>query len=79
VSTQGAEEDETCVTFVITKEDHTLGNSLRYMVMKKYAIDDFEGATKTRDRPGSATGFKHLVLFEPGTRFKMISQSIILS
>ncbi|XP_052794659.1 DNA-directed RNA polymerases I and III subunit RPAC2-like isoform X2 [Mya arenaria] len=32
--TLGSEEDDTCVTFVINKEDHTLGNSLRYMVMK---------------------------------------------
>lgn len=27
--------DEGCVTFVMHDEDHTLGNSLRYMVMKK--------------------------------------------
>uniref|UniRef100_UPI00358DF256 DNA-directed RNA polymerases I and III subunit RPAC2 isoform X2 n=1 Tax=Myxine glutinosa TaxID=7769 RepID=UPI00358DF256 len=26
--------DETCVTFVLHEEDHTLGNSLRYMIMK---------------------------------------------
>lgn len=26
--------DETCKTFVFHNEDHTLGNSLRYMVMK---------------------------------------------
>lgn len=27
--------DGNCVTFVLHDEDHTLGNSLRYMVMKK--------------------------------------------
>ncbi|KAH3835112.1 DNA-directed RNA polymerases I and III subunit RPAC2-like [Dreissena polymorpha] len=32
--TLGIQEDETAVTFVINKEDHTLGNSLRYMIMK---------------------------------------------
>ncbi|XP_060583341.1 DNA-directed RNA polymerases I and III subunit RPAC2-like [Ruditapes philippinarum] len=32
--TEGAEEDETCQTFVLNNEDHTLGNSLRYMIMK---------------------------------------------
>lgn len=26
-------------TFSIKDEDHTLGNSLRYMIMKKYAFD----------------------------------------
>lgn len=26
--------DEGCVTFVLHDEDHTLGNSLRYMIMK---------------------------------------------
>ncbi|XP_055583595.1 uncharacterized protein LOC102049131 isoform X1 [Falco cherrug] len=29
--------DGNCVTFVLHDEDHTLGNSLRYMVMKKTA------------------------------------------
>ena len=28
-------EDETCQTFVMHDEDHTLGNSLRYIIMKK--------------------------------------------
>ncbi|XP_071124479.1 DNA-directed RNA polymerases I and III subunit RPAC2-like [Mytilus galloprovincialis] len=28
------EEDETCKTFVFHNEDHTLGNSLRYIIMK---------------------------------------------
>ena len=28
-------EDETCKTFVLHNEDHTLGNALRYMIMKK--------------------------------------------
>ncbi|XP_065058362.1 DNA-directed RNA polymerases I and III subunit RPAC2-like [Rhopilema esculentum] len=30
----GVGEDECCMTFVLNGEDHTLGNSLRYMVMK---------------------------------------------
>ncbi|KAL4230165.1 DNA-directed RNA polymerases I and III subunit RPAC2 [Mactra antiquata] len=32
--TEGGKEDETCKTFVFNKEDHTLGNSLRYVIMK---------------------------------------------
>ncbi|XP_076319436.1 DNA-directed RNA polymerases I and III subunit RPAC2-like [Tachypleus tridentatus] len=28
------EEDETCVTYVLHGEDHTLGNALRYVIMK---------------------------------------------
>jgi len=35
MATETGTEDETSVTFVLDKEDHTLGNSLRYMVMKK--------------------------------------------
>ncbi|XP_064876094.1 DNA-directed RNA polymerases I and III subunit RPAC2 [Oncorhynchus nerka] len=31
--------DEGCVTFVLHEEDHTLGNSLRYMVMKSLDVD----------------------------------------
>ena len=34
----GSEDDETCATFVLHEEDHTLGNSLRYIIMKKYDI-----------------------------------------
>lgn len=34
IPTSGAEEDETCVTFVLHEEDHTLGNALRYMIAK---------------------------------------------
>ncbi|XP_020604121.1 DNA-directed RNA polymerases I and III subunit RPAC2-like isoform X2 [Orbicella faveolata] len=30
----GSEDDETCATFVLHEEDHTLGNSLRYIIMK---------------------------------------------
>ncbi|KXJ23972.1 DNA-directed RNA polymerases I and III subunit RPAC2 [Exaiptasia diaphana] len=30
----GDPDDETCATFVMHGEDHTLGNSLRYMIMK---------------------------------------------
>ncbi|XP_068702375.1 DNA-directed RNA polymerases I and III subunit RPAC2-like isoform X1 [Montipora foliosa] len=32
----GDPDDETCATFVLHEEDHTLGNSLRYIIMKKY-------------------------------------------
>ncbi|XP_067104107.1 DNA-directed RNA polymerases I and III subunit RPAC2 [Osmerus mordax] len=31
--------DEGCVTFVLHEEDHTLGNSLRYMVMKRPDVE----------------------------------------
>ncbi|XP_017579022.1 DNA-directed RNA polymerases I and III subunit RPAC2 [Pygocentrus nattereri] len=31
--------DEGCVTFVLHGEDHTLGNSLRYMVMKNPDVE----------------------------------------
>ncbi|XP_028816007.1 DNA-directed RNA polymerases I and III subunit RPAC2 [Denticeps clupeoides] len=31
--------DEGCVTFVLHEEDHTLGNSLRYMVMKNPQVE----------------------------------------
>ncbi|XP_064404873.1 DNA-directed RNA polymerases I and III subunit RPAC2-like [Halichondria panicea] len=27
-------DDTTCMTFVLKQEDHTLGNALRYMIMK---------------------------------------------
>lgn len=30
--------DDGCVTFVLHDEDHTLGNALRYMIMKKYVL-----------------------------------------
>jgi len=33
------EEDGTCVTFVLKGEDHTLGNALRYMIMKNPATE----------------------------------------
>ncbi|XP_071951693.1 DNA-directed RNA polymerases I and III subunit RPAC2-like [Antedon mediterranea] len=32
-------EDETCATYVMRGEDHTLGNSLRYMIMKNPDVD----------------------------------------
>ncbi|XP_028445105.1 DNA-directed RNA polymerases I and III subunit RPAC2 isoform X1 [Perca flavescens] len=38
--------DEGCVTFVLHDEDHTLGNSLRYMIMKTVDVD-FCGYTIT--------------------------------
>nr|XP_033803003.1 DNA-directed RNA polymerases I and III subunit RPAC2-like isoform X2 [Geotrypetes seraphini] len=31
--------DETCVTFVLLDEDHTLGNALRYMIMKNPEVE----------------------------------------
>ncbi|KAM4664127.1 DNA-directed RNA polymerases I and III subunit RPAC2 [Discoglossus pictus] len=31
--------DESCVTFVLHEEDHTLGNALRYMIMKNPEIE----------------------------------------
>uniref|UniRef100_A0A8D3AJT7 DNA-directed RNA polymerases I and III subunit RPAC2 n=1 Tax=Scophthalmus maximus TaxID=52904 RepID=A0A8D3AJT7_SCOMX len=38
--------DEGCVTFVLHDEDHTLGNSLRYLIMKNGDVD-FCGYTIT--------------------------------
>uniref|UniRef100_A0A672Z0R2 DNA-directed RNA polymerases I and III subunit RPAC2 n=1 Tax=Sphaeramia orbicularis TaxID=375764 RepID=A0A672Z0R2_9TELE len=38
--------DEGCVTFVLHDEDHTLGNSLRYMIMKNVDVE-FCGYTIT--------------------------------
>ncbi|XP_055034218.1 DNA-directed RNA polymerases I and III subunit RPAC2 isoform X2 [Misgurnus anguillicaudatus] len=37
VQAEGA--DEGCVTFVLHEEDHTLGNSLRYMIMKSQDVE----------------------------------------
>ncbi|XP_078520601.1 DNA-directed RNA polymerases I and III subunit RPAC2-like [Lissotriton helveticus] len=31
--------DDSCVTFVLHEEDHTLGNSLRYMIMKNPEVE----------------------------------------
>ncbi|XP_003741544.1 DNA-directed RNA polymerases I and III subunit RPAC2 [Galendromus occidentalis] len=31
-------EDETCMTFLLENEDHTLGNALRCMIMKNPAV-----------------------------------------
>jgi len=36
--------DESCVTFVIRNEDHTLGNVVRYMLVKNKDVD-FAGYT----------------------------------
>ncbi|XP_043910980.1 DNA-directed RNA polymerases I and III subunit RPAC2-like [Protopterus annectens] len=36
---QAVGSDETCVTFVLHEEDHTLGNSLRYMIMKNPDVE----------------------------------------
>ncbi|KAI9009222.1 DNA-directed RNA polymerases I and III subunit RPAC2-like protein [Hyaloraphidium curvatum] len=35
----GAYEDPGCATFTLNEEDHTLGNSLRYMIMKNPKTD----------------------------------------
>lgn len=32
-------EDETCVTYVMHHEDHTIGNSLRYMILKNPEVE----------------------------------------
>lgn len=32
-------DDDKCVTFVLHHEDHTLGNTLRYMIMKDPAVE----------------------------------------
>lgn len=39
----GDPDDETCATFVLHEEDHTLGNSLRYIIMKKYEPGELNG------------------------------------
>ncbi|XP_018422088.1 PREDICTED: DNA-directed RNA polymerases I and III subunit RPAC2-like [Nanorana parkeri] len=36
---QASGTDESCVTFVLHEEDHTLGNPLRYMVMKNPEVE----------------------------------------
>ncbi|KAM8999540.1 DNA-directed RNA polymerases I and III subunit RPAC2-like isoform 1-T3 [Sarcophilus harrisii] len=36
---QAAGTDGNCVTFVLYDEDHTLGNSLRYMIMKNPEVE----------------------------------------
>lgn len=43
---QAAGTDRQCVTFVLHEEDHTLGNSLRYMIMKNPEVE-FCGYTTT--------------------------------
>ncbi|KAG7195341.1 RNA polymerase subunit AC19 [Scheffersomyces spartinae] len=35
----GATEDGTCASFQITDEDHTLGNALRYIIMKNPEVE----------------------------------------
>lgn len=37
---EGAAEDKRCATFSIRNEDHTLGNALRHVIMKKYQLGD---------------------------------------
>ncbi|XP_035681769.1 DNA-directed RNA polymerases I and III subunit RPAC2-like [Branchiostoma floridae] len=36
---QTLDSDESCQTFVLHDEDHTLGNALRYMIMKNPDVD----------------------------------------
>lgn len=36
---QATSEDGTCASFQITEEDHTLGNALRYMIMKNPEVE----------------------------------------
>lgn len=36
---QATSEDGTCGSFQITEEDHTLGNALRYMIMKNPEVE----------------------------------------
>ncbi|KAL6944342.1 RNA polymerase subunit AC19 [Hanseniaspora osmophila] len=36
---EATSEDGTCASFQITDEDHTLGNSLRYMIMKNPEVE----------------------------------------
>uniref|UniRef100_A0A8C6XLP0 DNA-directed RNA polymerases I and III subunit RPAC2 n=2 Tax=Naja naja TaxID=35670 RepID=A0A8C6XLP0_NAJNA len=36
---QAEGSDKTCITFVLNNEDHTLGNSLRYMIMKNPEVE----------------------------------------
>ncbi|XP_006832104.1 PREDICTED: DNA-directed RNA polymerases I and III subunit RPAC2 [Chrysochloris asiatica] len=43
---QAAGTDRHCVTFVLHEEDHTLGNALRYMIMKNPDVE-FCGYTTT--------------------------------
>lgn len=33
-----AQDGDTCVTFMLNNEDHTIGNALRYIIMKKYVV-----------------------------------------
>ncbi|XP_069068229.1 DNA-directed RNA polymerases I and III subunit RPAC2-like [Pleurodeles waltl] len=36
---QASGTDDSCVTFVLHDEDHTLGNSVRYMIMKNPEVE----------------------------------------
>ncbi|MGH0186230.1 UNVERIFIED_CONTAM: hypothetical protein FKN15_021112 [Acipenser sinensis] len=36
---QAEGSDDSCVAFVLHDEDHTLGNSLRYMIMKNPEVE----------------------------------------
>lgn len=39
VSKLKSDDDETCCTFLLHNEDHTLGNSLRYMILKNPDVE----------------------------------------
>ncbi|WFD18392.1 RNA polymerase subunit AC19 [Malassezia caprae] len=49
----GSDEELTSVTFCIIDEDHTMGNALRYMLMKDPRVE-FCGYTLTTERTVSA-------------------------
>lgn len=37
VKSEAATDDNRCATFSIKNEDHTMGNALRHIIMRKYA------------------------------------------
>lgn len=39
VKGESAEDDQRCATFSIKNEDHTLGNALRHIIMRKYELN----------------------------------------
>nr|XP_005157198.1 DNA-directed RNA polymerases I and III subunit RPAC2 isoform X1 [Danio rerio] len=61
VRTDGA--DEGCVTFVLNEEDHTLGNSLRYMIMKR-TWNSVDTASHTHQKAKSTSGYRREMEFQ---------------
>ncbi|KAI7790093.1 DNA-directed RNA polymerases I and III subunit RPAC2 [Triplophysa rosa] len=49
-SVQADGADEGSVTFVLQEEDHTLGNSLRYIIMKRFSGRDAVALAEHRQR-----------------------------